>query len=174
MWPARMASRDADAGRYQRHRPEQTLLYKCGRLEHGFWRVRCESCHAEHLVAFSCKRRGICPSCGARRMAESAALLVDEVLPEQPMRQWVSSFPFQLRYLFASRPEIMGRVLGIVHRVIAAHLVKKAGYTRATARTGAVTLIQRFGSALNLNIHFHMLFLDGVYVDSPNGADRFR
>ncbi len=28
---------------------------------------------------------------------------------------------------------------------------------------GAVTLIQRFGSALNLNIHFHMLSLDGVY-----------
>ena len=27
-----------------------------------------------------------------------------------------------------------------------------------------MTLIQRFGSALNLNIHFHMLFLDGVYV----------
>jgi len=45
-----------------------------------FLRVRCESCHAEHLVAFSCKRRGFCPSCGARRMAESAALLVDEVL----------------------------------------------------------------------------------------------
>lgn len=52
------------------------------------------------LVAFSCKRRGFCPSCGARRMAESAALLVDEVLPEQPMRQWVLSFPFQLRFLF--------------------------------------------------------------------------
>lgn len=73
---------------------------QCGRLEHGFLRVRCESCHAEHLVAFSCKRRGFCPSCGARRMAESAALLVDEVLPEQPMRQWVLSFPFQLRFLF--------------------------------------------------------------------------
>ena len=46
---------------------------KCGRLEHGFLRVRCDSCHAEHLVAFSCKRRGFCPSCGARRMAERAA-----------------------------------------------------------------------------------------------------
>ena len=45
-------------------------------------------------------------------MAESAALLVVEVLPEQPMRQWVLSFPFQLRFLFSSRPEIMGRVLG--------------------------------------------------------------
>ena len=204
---ARTASREGDAGRYKRHRPEQTLLYqivdeyypafaalmanqgrelpgyvqrefeeflKCGRLEHGFLRVRCESCHAEHLVAFSCKRRGFCPTCGARRMAESAALLVDEVLPEQPMRQWVLSFPFPLRFLFASRPEIMGWVLGIVYRVIATHLVKKAGYSHKTARTGAVTLIQRFGSALNLNIHFHMLFLDGVYVDRPNGSTRFR
>ncbi|MCL8645433.1 transposase zinc-binding domain-containing protein, partial [Salmonella enterica subsp. enterica serovar Enteritidis] len=83
---ARTASRDRDTGRYQSHRPEQTLLYQivdeyypafaalmaeqgkelpgyvqrefeeflqCGRLEHGFLRVRCESCHAEHLVAFS-------------------------------------------------------------------------------------------------------------------------
>ena len=49
-------------------------------VRHGFLRVRCDSCHAEHLVAFSCKKHGFCPSCGARRMAESAALLVDEVL----------------------------------------------------------------------------------------------
>ena len=120
------------------------------------------------------ERRGFCPSCGARRMSESAALLVDEVLPEQPMCQWVLSSPFQLRFLFASRPEIMGRVLGIVYRVIAMHLIKKAGHGHATARTGAVTLIQRFGGVLNLNIHFHMLFLDGVYVDHPNGTARFR
>ena len=83
-------------------------------------------------------------------MAESAALLVDEVLPEQPMRQWVLSFPLQLRSLFASRPEIMGRVLGIVYRVIATHLIKKSGHTHRTAQTDAVTLIQLFGSALNL------------------------
>ena len=95
---------------------------------------------------------------------ESAALLVDEVLPWLPMRQWVLSFPFQLRFLFASRPEIMSRVLGIVYRAIDSHLIQQAGCTRADAKTGAVTLIQRFGSALNLNIHFHMLFLDGVYL----------
>jgi len=137
---------------------------KCGILEHGFLRVRCQDCHDERLVAFSCKRRGFCPSCGARRMVESAALLVDEVLPRLPMRQWVLSFPFQLRFLFASRPEIMSRVLGLVYRAIETHLIQQAGCTRATAKTGAVTLIQRFGGALNLNIHFHMLFLDGVYL----------
>ena len=81
-----------------------------------------------------------------------------------------TSFPYLLRFLFASRPLITGQVLGIVNRVITTHLVKKAGYSKKTARTGAVTLIQRFGSALNLNIHFHMLFLDGVYVDRPDGS----
>jgi hypothetical protein len=137
-------SRDFEAGayRYQRHQPENNLLYriveryysefaaylaeqgavlpryvhrefeaylKCGRLEHGFLRVQCNNCHAEHLVAFSCKCRGFCPSCGARRMAESAALLVDEVLPERPVRQWVLSFPFPLRFcLPAIRPSWAG------------------------------------------------------------------
>ena len=107
-------------------RREFEYYLKCGRLEHGFLRARCESCHAEYLVAFSCKRRGFCASCGARRMAESAALLVDEVLPEQPICQWVLSFPFPLRFLFASRPEIMGRVLGIVYRVIARQQAQSA------------------------------------------------
>jgi len=154
-------------------RQEFDEYLKCGCLEHGFLRVQCGTCHAEHLVAFSCKRRGFCPSCGARRMAESAALLVDEVLPHKPVRQWVLSVPYQLRFLFASQPQIMGKALGIVYRTIATHLVRKAGYTRTTAHTGAVTLIQRFGSALNLNIHFHMLFLDGVYIDDA-GSAQFR
>ena len=76
-------------------------------------------------------------------MAESAALLVDEVFPHQPVRQWVLSFPFQLRFLFVSRPAITGQVLGIVYRVISTHLVKKAGYLKKVARTGAVTLIRK-------------------------------
>ena len=64
----------------------------------------------------------------------------------------------------------MGKVLAIVYRAIATHLRRKAGYTKATAQTGAVTLIQRFGGALNLNIHFHILFLDGVYIDGTHGS----
>lgn len=107
-------------------------------------------------------------------MAESAALLVDQVFAEQPVRQWVLSVPYPLRFLFASRPEVMGRVLGIVYRCIAPHLIRKAGFFRKTAQAGAVTLIQRFGSALNLNVHFHMLFLDGVYVERPDSSLHFR
>ena len=144
-------------------RQEFEAYLKCGRLEHGFLRIRCEACHTGKLVAFSCKRRGFCPSCGAKRMVESAALLVDDVLPHLPMRQWVLSVPYPLRFLFAREPKVMSKVLGIVYRTIASHLIRQARLTRATAQTGAVTLIQRFGSALNLNVHLHMLVLDGVY-----------
>ena len=137
-------------------------------------RVRCERCHAEKLVAFSCKKRGFCPSCGARRMAETAALLADEVLPERPLRQWVLSLPHALRFLLATNPAAVTLVLGVVYRTIARHLIGQAGLTRSRAATGAVTLIQRFGSAPNLNIHFHMLFLDGVYIEDKYGVTRFR
>jgi hypothetical protein len=81
-------------------------------------------------------------------MADSAALLVDEVLPHQPMRQWVLSVPFPLRFLFASKPAVMGKVLGIVYRAIATHLSRKAGYTKTTAQTGAVSV----GSGANIDI----------------------
>jgi len=56
----------------------------------------------------------------------------------------------------------------------AGHLIDKAGVSRKRAQTGAVTLIQRFGGALNLNVHFHMLVLDGVYIERPDGTLRFR
>ena len=107
-------------------------------------------------------------------MAETAALLSNEVFPDVPLRQWVISFPFSLRYLFATQPRAMGKVLGIVYRAISTHLIHKAIYSLKDSATGAVTLIQRFGSALNLNIHFHILFLDGVYVYRDNRPPRFQ
>ncbi len=85
-------------------------------------------------------------------MAETAALLVDDVLPHKPIRQWVLSFPYPLRFLLAHNPQAVSKVLGIVNRAISTHLVKKAGLKKATAHTGAATLVQRSGSALNLNL----------------------
>ena len=82
-------------------RREFDAYLKCGKLENGFLRVRCENCHHERLVAFSCKKRGFCPSCGASRMAQTAALLSDHIFPHQPVRQWVLSFPFPLRFRLA-------------------------------------------------------------------------
>ena len=117
-------------------RGEFEAFLECGILAHGFLRVRCAECAHEKLVAFSCKRRGFCPSCGARRMAESAAVLVDEVIPQVPVSQWVLSFPIGLRILFAGRPELLTPVLRIVHRVIAGFLLRQAGLKRTTATVG--------------------------------------
>jgi hypothetical protein len=84
-------------------------------------------------------------------MANSVALLVDKVLPHQPVRQLtpgmacsramqeqlprVLSVPFPLRFLFASQPAVMGQVLAIVCRAIATHLTHKAGYTKKSRHT---------------------------------------
>lgn len=98
---ARMAE-PATTLRYVRHQSEQTLLYQlvethypafCAQLDAQRRRlpvyVRQEF---EDFLRLGRLGRGFCPSCGARRMAESAALLMDEVLPPVPIRQWVLSF----------------------------------------------------------------------------------
>lgn len=77
---------------------------RCGVLAHGFARARCPTCGHDLFVAFSCKLREICPSCGGRRMSETAAKLVDRVLPAVPVRQWVLSVPFELRVMLAADP----------------------------------------------------------------------
>jgi Transposase zinc-binding domain len=105
---------------------EFDAFLECGILAHGFLRLRCRECAHEKLVAFSCKRRGFCPSCGARRMAETAAHLIDHVIPPVPVRQWVWSFPIPLRILFAAQPQLLAPLLQVIHRVIAAFLIKQA------------------------------------------------
>ncbi len=192
---------------YERHRPEQTTLYRlvqqhaasfiarteastgselpqfikaefdafleCGILAHGFLRLRCGECGHDKLLAFSCKRRGFCPSCGARRMSQTAAHLVDHVIPHVPVRQWVLSLPIPLRVLLAAQPELVTPVLQVVQRVIPRHLLDDAGLRADEGHGGAVTLIQRFGSAANLNIHLHCLVLDGVYRCRGDGVPNF-
>jgi Transposase zinc-binding domain len=70
---------------------EFDAFLECGILAHGFLRLRCADCAQEKLVAFSCKRRGFCPACGARRRVETAAHRVDRVIPRVPVRQCPSS-----------------------------------------------------------------------------------
>jgi hypothetical protein len=148
---------------------------RCGILAHGFVRVHCDECGLDRVVAFSCKGRGFCPSCGGRRMADTAAHLVDRVLPEVPMRQWVLSLPFGLRYRLAYDAALTSAVLGVFVRTVFASLRRRARkrWGVACGQCGAVTFVQRFGDALNLNVHFHSLLLDGVYAPGPGGTLRF-
>jgi hypothetical protein len=111
-------------------------------------------------------------------MADTAAHLVDRVLPEAPVRQWVLSLPHSLRYRLAYDGDLSSAVLGIFIRSVFVSLRRRArarfGEQARDARCGAVTFVQRFGDALNLNVHFHSLVLDGVYLQAPEGSLRFR
>src|SRR5215468_9398028 len=141
---------------------------QCGILAHGFLRLGCDTCHKELLVPFSCKRRGFCPSCAGRRMAQMAAHLVEQVLPWVPTRQWVVSVPVPLRYWMASSQDLTATVHTIIRRTIAQYYVNQAvqgGVERPQVHPGSVTFLQRFGSALQLHLHFHVIGLEGVYLD---------
>ena len=127
-------------------------------------RVRCADCGRDELVAFSCKGRGFCPSCGSRRMADMAAHLVDEVLPHAPIRQWVLSFPFPIRFLLAFDPQLCAAVRRIfVRAVLGWHERRAERDGVASPRGGAIVVAQRFGGSVNLNLHYHALVIDGVF-----------
>ncbi len=106
-------------------------------------------------------------------MSQTAAHLVDHVIPHVPVRQWVLSLPIPLRLLLAAQPELVTLVLLVMQRVLARHLVDGAQLTTDDGQGGAVTLIQRFGSAANLNIHLRCLVLDGVYRCDADGTPTF-
>ena len=141
---------------------------QCGILAHGFLRLGCDTCHQELLLPFSCKRRGFCPSCAGRRMAQTAGHLVTQVMPWVPTRQWVVSVPIPLRYWMASSQALTATVHTIIRTTIGQYYVNQAvtrGVPRDKVQPGSVTFIQRFGSAINLNVHYHVVFLEGVYLD---------
>ena len=119
------------------------------------------------VVAFSCKRRGFCPSCTARRMSDIAAHLVEEVLPEVPIRQWVCSLPWRLRTALAYDRGLCADVLDAFVSSLTRSLRRRAKKhlglrSMEDALTDAVTFVQRTDSALRPNVHAHTLALDGV------------
>ena len=144
----------------------------CGLLSRGFALLKCENpdCRDKKLVAFSCKGRAFCPSCLGRRMAEASANLVDHVLPQVPLRQFVFTVPFELR----ARLAYDGKLLGAVGRIFVDSVL---GFYRRTMRdvfrvgtgqSGALTVVQRVSSDLRLNPHFHSIALDGVFVSNQD------
>jgi hypothetical protein len=136
----------------------------CGILARGFAHLYCARCGEHHVVAFSCKARAVCPSCLGRRMSEGAANLVDHVLPDVPIRQFVLTLPFPLRFPLAFDGKLLGQVLRIFTDTVAAWYRRRQGARGLPeGETGAVTAIQRANSDLRLNPHFHTLFLDGTY-----------
>lgn len=111
---------------------------ECGVLAYGFARVRCQACGDELLVAFSCKGRGVCPSCNARRAHDTAAHLVDNVLPVAPYRQWTLSFPKRIRWHLARDVRLMGLVRALFLRALFGFLRTRARELGFAGEPGAI------------------------------------
>ena len=101
---------------------------------------------------------------------------MDRVFPRVPVRQWVLSFPHDLRYRLAYDASLMTDVLGIFAKAIVTSLIERAREFGAVrkAQSGAVSFIQRFDSALRLNLHIHSLIIDGVYAADDDGRPQFQ
>jgi len=177
-WPAFKRRADAHGGFPDFVVGEVEDYLQCGLYEHGCVVARCGGCGHEQVVGLSCKRRGFCPSCCGRRMADTAAHLVDAVLPRVPIRQWVCSFPWQLRYAMGYDrslcADLMGAFASELSRSYRRRAKRALGLSSVSdALTGAVTFVQRFDSALRLGPHAHTLVPDGVYVRAPDGSLEF-
>jgi hypothetical protein len=127
---------------------------ECGLHAHGFARAVCETCGDELFLPFSCKLRGICPSCNTRRMPNTAAHLIDHVIaPDVTLRQWALTVPFELRLLLAAKPEALSAIGRMFLKEIQRWQRQQAqvlGFEQAEG--AAVSFCQRFGSSLNLNV----------------------
>ncbi len=115
----------------------------CGLWQGGFARVRCRRCPEEFLVAFSCKERGVCPSCGAKRAAELAAFLQDEVVEQVGHAQWVFTIPKMLRVYFLHHRELLGALSLAAYETVRELMV--AAVEENGFRPGMVSVVQTFG-----------------------------
>ena len=150
---------------------------ECGILCFGFARAVCMSCRTGFVVAFSCKGRGVCPSCNGRHMAQTAAHLADHVIPPVPVRQWVISVPKRLRGMLADRPAAVAALTKIFLDEIERLLCAAAGIMRdattpsaSRPRLGGISFLHRFGSALNHHVHLHVCATEGVFVPAADGG----
>jgi hypothetical protein len=103
-------------------------------------------------------------------MTSLAAELTDRVIPFVPVRQFVLSLPHRQRYRLAYDHSRSIAVLRIFIRTVMS-FYRRRGLKRGVrnGRTGSVTFLQRFGSAANCNLHFHVVMLDGVFAEDAHG-----
>jgi len=104
-------------------------------------------------------------------MVESAAHMVDHVLPRVQFRQWVLSVPKRIRWHMRQKPEVVSGLLGVFLRAVETTVRQRSPQAPAGARFGAVAFVHRFGSYINRHIHYHILITDGVFsADQEGGA----
>ena len=133
----------------------------CGTEEAGFARLKCSACGAEKLLTLSCKQRGICPSCDAKRAAAFAAFLKDELVENVGHCLWTFTLPKMLRPYFMRNRELLADLARLAYETIKQLMADAA--LDENARPGVVAVPQTFGSVLNVHPHAHCLASRGVW-----------
>ncbi len=134
----------------------------CGIMCHGAARVYCDGCKHTYLVAFSCKKRGVCPSCAAKRAVMFGEHLYEEVLEDVPHRHIVFTIPKRLRVYFRYDRRLNDILFKSAWRSISAVL------SEGNSEPGVILTYQSAGEALNVHPHLHGLLSDGLF--QPDGT----
>jgi hypothetical protein len=132
----------------------------CGILDNGLARVRCGGCGAEFLVAFSCKGRGLCPSCAAKRAAALAAFLREDVLADVGHAQWVFAIPKMLRPYFLYHRPLLGQLCRAAYDTTR-EMISAASPAADAITPGMIAVVQTFGDDLGWHPHVHALVTRG-------------
>ena len=140
----------------------------CGIFDQGVARVRCPECRHEFLIAFSCKLRGLCPSCHQKRELLWVDWAEQELLEDVPHRQVVFTIPKRLRIFFRYERKLLGQLAGCAWRAL--NLYFTAYFDGADVIPGAVGFVQTSGELLNFHPHVHVLVTDGGFL--PDGSFR--
>lgn len=162
-----VVSRGGEASRgFLASRPPRFIIetlrgfLECGDASKGGLRLQCSACGHEEFVAFSCKLRGLCPSCTARTAVDVSERLVREVFPDAAYRQWVVNYPLEVSQKLSFQP----RLISAIERMVTRHL-RRWLEARGDCRTGGMLFRHRFGSNLNLMIHDHLVVFDGGFIE---------
>jgi len=130
----------------------------CGNPRCGFARIRCPDCGQEHLVMFSCRTRGFCPSCHAKRLEEWGKWMRETLLLDVPHRQVVFTIPRMLRLFFKYNRKLLGSLCRLALRSLTSYF---AAVTGSELMPGVIAAIQTFGTRINFHPHLHFLVTEG-------------
>jgi len=137
----------------------------CGNPMCGFARIRCPDCGEERLLMFSCKTRGFCPSCHAKRREEWGEWMREELLLDVPHRQVVFTVPKMLRLFFRFQRKLLNSLCLCSVRSLVKFLHTASGLE---LRPGVAAAIQTFGDRINFHPHIHVLITEGGAT--PDGS----
>lgn len=126
----------------------------CGDLRQGFARVYCDACRSEYLLAFSCTRRGLCPSCAAKRGAIFGAFLREEVVEKVGHCLWTFTIPKLLRPFYLHRRQLLGSLCRAAWETVSELVAEAAG---EGVRPGMVAALHTAASDLRWHPHVHAL-----------------